>query len=140
MNAAEEINKIKQTYYWDSSLENLANWIVCALWTEWQTKDTDKEPYLEDLTFKYKEAIVEYNFTKKLFNVTLWCETESVYNVVLPLDSYLHSAYGNKTFKEVCSNIVFDIQELEFLSFTVAEDISIWIKNIVNVYEEVCAI
>ena len=48
MNAAEEINKIKQTYYWDSSLENLANWIVCALWTEWQTKDTDKEPYLEE--------------------------------------------------------------------------------------------
>ena len=134
--AATEIKLIKDIYYWDSSIESLANWIMASLWTAVNTKSQTEG---DDYVFKYKESCIAYNFKQRIFTINLWSEENSFYTVGLHISSYLETLYGVKTFAEVETSLIFDIVEIENLSKTIARDVDTWITNVPNIYKEICA-
>ena len=60
--AATEIKLIKDIYYWDSSIESLANWIMASLWTAVNTKSQTEG---NDYVFKYKDLVLHITLNKE---------------------------------------------------------------------------
>jgi hypothetical protein len=134
--AATVIKKIKNIYYWDSTVDSLSNWILSSLWTSTRNKTCFD---IDDHLFKYKDVSISYDFKQNIFTVSLFSEDKSFYTIGLHLSSYLEMMYGVKTFEELQNSFIFDIQEFERLSKVIAKDIDVWVKNVTTVYEELCS-
>lgn len=136
---SKEINKIKDSYYSETTLESLTAWVLGGLWADFRTNTHVQIDNPEEYVLSYNDSLVVYNFENHSYRVAQW-DGESAHMVGIHVSGYLFNEFGVETFKELredYKNYYITLDTLENISAKIARDISDWVSNIGLVFEAV---